>query len=86
MNEYTAQLRSKGWTARAVAKRWKISISTMTRITRKPNQKHLDALYGLPNLLEAPYSDYPECEKQERASVKSRYVSMANPSGIGDRS
>jgi len=47
LNEYTKKLRSKGWTARAVASRWGISIANMTRISRNPKQVHLDALEGL---------------------------------------
>ena len=61
MNDFTAQLRAKGWTQDTVAKRWNVSQPTVSRWSRNPAPHHLDALAGLPDLLDID----DECETLE---------------------
>lgn len=45
---YSKALRSKGWTAAAVAERWGLSRQGVSKIASQPTQRDWDALNGLP--------------------------------------
>ena len=47
--EYSKTLRSKGWTAAAVAARWGLSHQGVSKIASQPTQRDWDALAGLPD-------------------------------------
>ena len=65
MNEFTKIIKAKGWTAKAVAERWDVSIRTMSRICGSPKPKDKDALVGLP----------------DRSATSRALHSFMNPSG-----
>lgn len=48
MHEFTKRYRLKGWSAPELAKRWGMSIRNLGRIARRPTQRDLDAVNGLP--------------------------------------
>jgi len=47
-NPFTAEAKRRGWKMKAIAIRWGISPRQMSRIAKKPSQRDLDALNGLP--------------------------------------
>lgn len=49
MHEFTKQVKTKGWTNKAIAARWGITERQMTSIAAKPKQRDWDALAGLPD-------------------------------------
>jgi hypothetical protein len=49
MTRFVKVLRSKGWTAKEVAKRWGVSPRWISIIGGNPSQRDWDALDGLPN-------------------------------------
>jgi len=53
MTDFVKQLRAKGWTAQALAKRWGVSPRRISQIGNEPTQKDWDALSGLPEIAKA---------------------------------
>ncbi len=49
MTDFVKKLRSKGWTAQKLAKRWGVSPRQISNVGKSPTQKDWDALAGLPN-------------------------------------
>lgn len=47
--EYSKALRSKGWTAAAVAERWQMSHQGISKIASQPTKRDWDALAGIPD-------------------------------------
>ncbi|NCD13708.1 MAG: XRE family transcriptional regulator [Bacteroidia bacterium] len=54
MTEFVKKLRSKGWTAQELAKRWGVSPRRISQIGNDPQQKDWDALAGLPGKKSEP--------------------------------
>ena len=48
MNEFSKQLRDKGWRVKDLAERWGFTLAGISKITANPKQMHWDALKGLP--------------------------------------
>lgn len=49
VHEYTRQANAKGWTLRALAKRWNVSVGKMSQVAARPDQRDWDSLAGLPD-------------------------------------
>jgi hypothetical protein len=47
--EYTRKANAKGWTLRAIAERWNVSVSTVQKIAAQPGSRDWDSLAGLPD-------------------------------------
>jgi len=57
MKEFTEQVRAKGWSMKLLADRWGVSPRQMSNIASNPQQIHLDALNGLPEIYDYQVGD-----------------------------
>lgn len=48
MKPLTVAIKLKGWTAKAVAERWGLSLRHMANLCKEPTQKDWDAVAGIP--------------------------------------
>jgi hypothetical protein len=64
-SRFRIEAEAKGWQMKEIAERWDISPLSLSRQTREPDQKTLDALHGLPDKRVGDGTEETESDREE---------------------